>query len=135
MAWRITEDDLRATVDVDSTIRLEPFIAYANVLTDRVSAQDSEGLLSTAELFEIERCLAAHRYSRRDQGFAQKATDKASATFHGKTDMGLRSTPHGQDAISLDVTGYLGSIDKGRQAQLAWLGKSPSDQTDYVDRD
>jgi hypothetical protein len=135
MAWRITEDDLKAIVTVDSSIRLEPFVQAGNALADKVSSNDSDSLLSAALLFEIERYLAAHFYSHRDQLFQAKATDKASATFQGKTDMGLRSTQYGQAAISLDVTGYLGSLDKGARTQFVWLGKSPSDQTDYVDRD
>jgi len=93
-------------------------------------------VLTTALLLEIEKHLAAHFYALRDPQYQQKRTEKASATFQGKTDLGLDLTWWGQMAKTLDVSGCLAQLDKGiGTPQLVWLGLPPSEQTDYEDRD
>ena len=134
MAWRTTEPEVRGIVDTDSKISIEPVIRTANLLTDRVSSQDSGSILSDALLVEIETYLAAHFYSLRDQLFAEQETGDAQAVYVGRTAMGLRGTSYGQAAIDLDLTGTLASLGK-KKAGMAWLGFPPSEQTDYVDRD
>lgn len=136
MAWRVTNEEVRAIIDDVSSISLAPFIDFANALTDRVSAQDSSSVLSTAILKEIEKLLAAHSYCLRDPAYHEKKTGDASAVFYGKTEMGLDYTPYGQQAKMLDETGFLDSLNRQKhKVSLDWLGLPPSDQTDYVDRD
>lgn len=137
MAWRVTEDEVRAIVETEEDLSLYPFIESANAITDYVSSKDSNSVLTTALLKEIEKCLAAHFYSRRDLPYQQKKTGEASATFQGKTGMGFDSTFWGQDAKRLDVSGCLARLDKEPRptASAVWLGLPPSDQTDYEDRD
>ena len=135
MAWRLLESELRDIVRTESDVSVGPFIDTANTLTDYVSSQDSDSVLTAALLKQIELYLAAHFYSHRDQLFSEKKSMDASAVFQGETAMGLRSTQYGQAAVDLDVSGTLAKLGKGKKLAVTWLGKPPSEQTDYVDRD
>ena len=136
MAWRVTNEEVRAIIDDDSLISVTPFIDTATALTDRVAAQDSGGILSVAILKEIEKYLAAFFYSLRDPGFMEKKTGDASAVFDGQTGLGLDYNRYGQQAKMLDETGFLDTLSsKKHQVAIGWLGLPPSEQTDYVDRD
>ena len=134
---RIVDDDVRGYVrDYDPDISLTPFIAMANVLTNRVAEKDTGNLLNTDELFQIEKCLAGHFYRTRDHGMSQEATENASGKYTEKFEMGLQGTREGQDALLFDETGYLRRIGEGViTAKVTWLGKVPSAQIDSVDRD
>lgn len=136
-AYRVTPGDVGSYVrDYDSSIDLMLFIEMANVLTDRVAAKDTSGLLGTSELKQIERCLAGHFYRTRDHGLATEGNERAEGEYTDKFDLGLESTREGKDALLFDETGYLRRISKGTvQVTIQWLGKPPSDQVDYVDRD
>jgi len=133
---RVGEDDVRATVDSDITINIAPFIEAATVLMSRVQtcATDRNHTLTADEIRVITTYLAAHFYAIRDPQYASVRTERAAAKFQGKTAMGLKYTPWGQVAVDMDVSGCLKELD-GPKARLQWLGKAPSDQTDYVDRD
>lgn len=137
MAWRVTEADVRTMVETDSSIDLSVFIDMANVLTDKVSAKDTDGELSAAMLVRIELLLAAHYYSLRDQRYQSKNTGRAGGSFQGQAGKGLESTDYGSNAIALDVTGYLAQLTLTKRPKIGvtWLGRAPSEQTDYVDRD
>ena len=136
MAPRTHAQAVRATVKSDTDINVDGYIRTANALTDKVSSEDSEGLLNEALLFEIETYLAAHFYALRDLQYSEKKTGDASAVFQGRTGMMLESTLWGQQAIVLDLTGFLGSLSKGKSPlSFGWLGKPPSEQTVYKDRD
>jgi len=136
MTRRIQKSDLTGIIDHDTDINVEPFILAATALTDAVADHDDNGLLSDELLREIERCLAGHFYEKRDQAYSSKSTDGASGSFQGQWGKLLERTSWGQDALILDITGFLQSIQVGRQkASMDWLGKAPSDQTDFADRD
>jgi hypothetical protein len=133
---RTTDADVRAIIDDTSTISTTIPIRTANVMVNWIASTcDAAGVLNADQLTEIETWLAAHYYAIADPQYIAKATDGASATFQGQTGMRLSSTFWGQQAISLDVTGCLASRDKGSSVGLAWLGKPPSTQIDYEDRD
>jgi len=120
------------------SISLEPFIETASGVVDQLVnyGNDIGVTVSTALQELIERWLAAHYYAIADQLYSSKSTQGASATFQGQTGMGLDATLYGQQAKSLDITGYLRMIDKGiSRVSVLWLGKPPSEQIDYVDRD
>lgn len=116
---------------------LTPFIEAANLIVSRVAtcATRKEMTLSSDELEMIERWLAAHMYVQSDQTFASKSTSGASGSHHGQTGMGLENSKYGQTAKMLDPSGCLAALDKQQVAGAHWLGKPPSEQTPYVDRD
>ena len=137
MTWRTSESAVRSIIETDSALTVTPFIDQASVIVDDLVVNDVDSLLSVARLELIERNLAAHFYSRRDPQYQSKATAGASATFQGQTGMGYDSTYWGQDAKRLDLTGRLALMDKEPRAKatMVWLGKPPSTQLDYEDRD
>ena len=138
---RASEDDLRALVSSDPSLSVSIFIDTASSLIDKVESCDTANELSAKDLRLIETWLAAHFYAIRDQQYQAKTTEGASATFQGQTGMYLDSTQWGQQAITLDITQCLAKINAEakeggkRTASLEWLGKPPSEQIDYVDRD
>jgi len=133
---RATDADVRAILDDTSDISTSVPIRAANTLVDWLTNTcDNASLLTTAQLQEIETWLAAHFYAHADPQFAAKATGGASATFQGQTAMNLSSTQWGQTAMMLDVTGCLAARSKGGNVGMAWLGKPPSSQIDYDQRD
>jgi hypothetical protein len=137
MAWRTTPDKVEAIIrDVDEDIDLRPFITVANTLVDKVAAADTDGEHGSSDLAEIERWLAAHFYESKDNELQEEKTEEASGKRVGEYGMGLERTSYGQNALMLDTTGFLRKINKGvRRLKPQWLGKVPSNQTDYVDRD
>lgn len=135
MAWRTSEAAVRAIIETDKNLSIAPFIDTATAMTDYIVSQDADSQLNNALLEEIEKYLAAHFYRHRDAQAEQKTTEKASAVFQGKTAMYLEGSWWGQTAIALDVTGCLRGMSKGTRARIIWLGKPPSEQIDYADRD
>lgn len=136
MANRTTNQAVRDTIETDPDISVDPFIRTANTLTSKIAANDSQSLLNAADLFEIETYLAAYFYALRDAQYAEKKTGDASAIFQGKFGMGFDLNYWGQMAKRMDVTGFLASMDRGKvQVGVTWLGKPPSEQIPYRDRD
>ena len=135
--YRSSTEEIKAIIrDYDPDIDMNPFIRMANVLTDRVSAKDTGSLLNSAELAEIERWLAAHFYETRDHELATEKTENGSGEYTGEFGKGLERTRAGQNAMLFDETGYLRKISNGTViARAAWLGKPPSTQVNYADRD
>ncbi len=127
MANRVTATDVQRIVDSDPDINMVPFIAAANALTDKVSSNDTGGVLNAALLKEIERNLAAHFYSLRDPLYTSKTTGKSEGKWEPRSYL--------KAAQLLDITGYLISIQSNNRASMSWLGLAPSEQTDYLDRD
>ena len=116
---------------------LTPSIETAGNITDRVAVKAAElGVTHTSATLElIERWLAAHCYKSSDQAFAENETLTAKAVYQGKTGMGLEGTKYGQMAMLLDFSGALTAMNRQRIAKAVWLGRYPSDQTDYVDKE
>lgn len=124
--------------DTRNSPSLTPFIRGASLIVDRVAtcAIAKGKTLTAEELVEIETWLAAHAYAMSDQPYSEKKTEKAMGKFQGQTKMYLEATKYGQMAISLDPSGCLAAIASGRRrARVEWLGKVPSEQIDYVQRD
>jgi hypothetical protein len=133
MAKRVTQEEVRDIVPNSTEINMEPFIEVANAITDKVSSNDTNGVMNSALLKNLELWLAAHFYAIRDQQYSSKSTGASSGQFQGNTDMGLDHTSWGQQAKLLDLTGFLNKLGKG-VASGTWLGKPVSEQTDYEDR-
>lgn len=121
---------------------LGPFIEAAGAMVDDlVDCATAKSLtVTTARRELLERWLAAHFYSCTDRPYQSRSEEGASATFQGQTGKGLEASYYGQTAIRLDSTGCLAAAeaateDGGRPTvSFAWLGKNPTDQTDYLDR-
>ncbi len=132
MAWRVVESDVRAILpdDFPTSIKLKVFIDDANTLTNKVSANDSGGLLNAADLKGIERYLAAWLATDdKDERLptSEKQLD-ASATYEPASYL--------KKAQMLDVTGFLKSIEKGRLTPVVFhAGKPVSEQIPYWLRD
>ena len=128
---------LLSDYDTDTNPSLDVFISTANVITTRVNtcATARSITLSSDELELIERWLAAHFYVMNDQTFSSKSTQGASASFHGQTGMNLDASKYGQSAKIVDYSGCLTAIAERRTARAFWMGRPPSEQTAYTDRD
>lgn len=100
----------------------------ANVVTYR------ETTLSSSTLELIERWLAAWAYAMSDKTLSSTSKGGASGSFTGQWGMGLDSNNYGQMAIRIDYTRTLDAMDKGRIASTDWLGRMPSSQTPYSER-
>lgn len=141
---RASVDDVKAIIEYDDIDRpdLRPHIRAAENLVNWLeNTCDVDNVLTNGQLRDIETWLAAHFYNIRDQGYQTKSTQSASGTFQGQTAMHLQSSYWGQTAMLLDVTGCLAKLNKEmeeggkRKVKVKWLGKAPSSQTDYKDRD
>ena len=140
MAYRTSAEAVKGILadNYDTAIDLVPFIRTANILASQVAACATTrgSSLATAVLTEIETYLAAHFYGHGDQFYESRQTANARGTFRGQTAMSLDASLYGQTAKMLDTSGCLTALSKGsRKATSAWLGKPPSEQTAYVDRD
>ena len=140
---RVDADHVKAVLapgqdyDTANAPSLTRFIQMANLFTNRVNtcAANRGVTLTSDELTEIEGLMAAHFYQASDQGYASKNTEGAGATFHGQTGKRLEGTKYGQAAMTLDPSGCVAALGNGARAGAFWLGKAPSNQIDYVDRD
>lgn len=117
---------------------LDAFIDTANSLVTQLNSEcNSGGELDTARLELIERYLAAHFYAHADQQMQAKQTGDASATFKGKTDLGLNGTDYGQTALLLDTTGCLANWNQQlksgkKKIGVKWLGKVKTEQDEEL---
>lgn len=142
MARRTTPSDVQAVLqsDYDSSTSpdLDPYIRSANLMVDRVvTCATAKGItLTTDEKLWIETWLAAHLYACSDRPLDQKNTADSGGRFSGTTGMRLEATLYGQHAMALDYSGCLEALFQRRNRITArWLGRPPSEQTDYDDRD
>ncbi len=128
-------NDYDPAPEVGEPTDLQQYIDSAGVIVSRVATcAAAKGMaLTTEELELIERWLSAHCYVQMDQTYASHS-DGASASFHGQTGMHLESSRYGQMAMDIDYSGCLTAISKRQIARAAWLGKPPSEQTDYDQR-
>lgn len=147
MSQRTTVADVEAILisnkQYDGSTSLQPFLDTAVPLVDWLVTKDTDSLLSAAMLERIEAYLSAHFYGHADQFVQSKSTGRATGAFQGQTAMVLMATYYGQTACLLDVTGNLAARSKDAEqgkptdygVGVTWLGRPPSTQTDYVDRD
>jgi hypothetical protein len=137
MAWRTTEEEVQQLLlaEYNDGDDLNIFIKQANAVTSAIATADTDSLLSSTMLELIECNLTAHFYKLTDRQLQSENAGDASGQYAGEFGKGYESTSWGQMAIILDVTGYLKKQQKSTKASVLWLGKAPSDQTDYTDRD
>ena len=122
---------------------LTPYIATASMVIDQAKvvalnkgpafAIADTGVNGPAEL--LERWLSAHFYCMMDPNYKSKSTAGASATFQRPIDgTGFESTSYGQMAVAMDYSGALKNISAKQRATMTWLGKPPSQQVPYLQR-
>ena len=126
---RTTQSNVKSILGdhYDGKSAVQPFIDSAASLVNKISSNDTDGLLSSSDLELIERWLSAHFYAHMDQFFQSKNTGRAGGSFQGQTAMVFTSTLYGQTALALDVTGYLSKIQQQaqngpRKARVTWGG-------------
>jgi hypothetical protein len=122
--------------DTVNTPSLTPYIdTAASVIDDVVDCAARKGItMSDAKLELLERWMAAHFYCVMDKPYSSKSTSGASGSFHGQTAQGFSATLYGQQAMRIDTSGCLYAIDETRVAGGFWMGKRPTEQTNYRDR-
>ena len=108
---RVTEPEVEKILHNPDEVDVEPFITAANLV---VTQNLSGTILSTAELKEIERWLAAHLAGMRIRQEDSIKVGDASAKFTGTYGLGLDNTQYGQQVKVLDRTGILASLAQPR---------------------
>lgn len=139
MAYRTTEDDVRQVLgddyDTSRSLRFALRSAYAVVTRVATCAAAKNKTLSAEELALVEMWLAAHFYQVSDRQYASHATGGASGAYMGTSGLNLDGSTYGQAAKAVDYSGCLAGLDKRMTAGGDWLGRPPSEQTPYYQRD
>ena len=124
---RTDPNKVRDAIPVRSSYDLTSVIRTANVITNRVAANDTAGVLTSDDLTEIETYVAAHLYSLEDAQYIEKATEAASGVFIERDWLAV--------AKLIDVTGTLAAMAQGLGTiNITWLGKTQSEKIEWQDR-
>lgn len=108
-AVRVSIDDLKNILDTELTDeQLYAFINTAHVMVEEVLTSTA---LSSDLLTEIEMWLSAHYACIREQRASEESIGaEYRVKYQGTTDMGLKATTYGQQALALDYTGTLANL-------------------------
>lgn len=126
---RTTSDLVQGIIETETGKDLSPFIASANLLTTDVCGASgySDGFVgSKMEL--IERWLAAHFYTVYDNQLTATKAGTVAASFQTKTDLFLKNSMYGQQAMMLDTAGNLAAFENNAMkvrkyhVGIIWLG-------------
>ncbi len=116
MAIRTTSAEVLQIMDncTVSTTIIDSFITAASALIDKIFEYDIDDMPS-ALLEEMERWLTAHMIA----SSLQRTTDTerlgdAEVKYTGKWGENLGSTPYGQMVMTLDYSGRMKNLGKGR---------------------
>jgi hypothetical protein len=109
-------------------------IRVANSFVTRVNTcATAKGYsLTSDELTDLETAMAAHFYTKSDRVYQSKSTAGASGAFVLDPQ---NPEPYKSMAIEMDPSGCVSALLNRQRAAGFWLGRPPSEQTDYVDRD
>jgi len=137
MAIRTTDAAVKLLLgdnyDTDGAPSLAGLTSMASSVVDQVvacAAALTPAIVLTATVLErMEAALTAHYYGSSDQFYKSKKTEEAAAAFVVPR--------YDEMALALDSSGCLRGILDGGSTRVGgvWLGKRPSVQVDYVDRD
>lgn len=116
---RTDATEVKEVIDTSLTdAQVNAFINTANRFI--AEAELSGHGVASATLTEIEKYLAAHFLSLRDQRVASEAFPSGfRLSYQGKTGMGLDGTQYGQMAKALDSSGRLATFTSGLK-QARW---------------
>lgn len=125
------KDILLKDYDCINNPSLAGFIESASAVVTRVveCALRKGIIISSSEAELIERWYAAHMYVQSDASYKSRSTLRASGAFNKDWDSYLKV------AQTIDPSGCLENAMKNARVRAIWLGKRPSEQIDYVDRD
>jgi len=123
MTPRVSDTEVKRIIN--TSLNTTPFINTANVLIDKHLGSSS---LSDNLMREIELWMSAHFTAIRQQQAKQESIGKTSITYQGKTEMGLKATLYGQQALALDPTGLLDQIGR-KVAKFETIQSPTSDVT------
>lgn len=118
----------------DSSTKLDRYMRIASLVVDQVAtcATEKGHAQDAAVLKEMETWLAAHYYTKMDPVYTSRSTDGASGSFVRNKDT---PEPFLDAAMNLDFTGCLNAIINKKRASVGWMGRPPSEQTPYTERD
>lgn len=125
-------------VNYNGKTPLGRFIETATMMVDHVKtmAATKEITLTDSELEIIERWLSAHYYCVNDPLYTSRSTGGSSGSFQrGTSGDGMAGTEYGRNAIDLDYSNSLRNLNKQQRARAYWVGKPPSSQIPYSQRD
>lgn len=118
-------ENVLGSQNYDGETDLQQFIDSAYVLVANIPAYALSNMgitVTTAQLEVIERWLAAHLYCQNNPPPSSVSTGGINMGLQGQSTLNLRSSRWGQQAVMLDFSGYLNSIDNRAVARLVWLG-------------
>lgn len=113
------------------------FIQSASPVVDTVvsqAAQQFRVVPNTVQQELIERWLAAYFYCHADPLKSSKGTEGASASYVTSTTLDGEQERYKRGAIEQDPSGMLNALLNRKYAQSVWLGKRPSAQVPYDQR-
>ena len=113
MAARVTSEEVIEIMDtaLDESA-VDPYCDSANVFVNATLA--SQGLTETV-LKEIEKLIAAHMVAiTKERQSKEEGAGTAFIKYAGEWKQGLSMTSYGQMAITLDPSGTLENISKGK---------------------
>lgn len=135
---RTTDANVRAIIDVTTTLDLAVFISMANELTTEICAPAAIGYSAT-RLELIERSLAAHFATLKEMRVRREKAGSVSEEVDTHLNLGFNNTHHGQAAMRLDTNGGLAALDqatvKGRRRAIgvSYLGVEDVDEIKELD--
>ena len=119
MTIRVTHEEVQAIIVYDTTVitDITPYVTVASLLVDTCTSS----ALTDALKKEIERWLSAHFIAIADPRIKTEKADVVGATYQVKLGDGLRTTMYGQQACTLDVSGYLSGLSNPDTERLVSL--------------
>ena len=102
-------DIFHQDADLDNNTDLQPFIEVATAFVDDIETADAS--VSDDRLKTIEQLVAAHLACLRYPRLSRKEIGPMVETREGETGMGFDATSYGQQAVALDPTGALATVN------------------------
>lgn len=124
---RAIEADVAAIVKVREGDSLTPFLEAADeIITNYVAVTDPPPAAKNMAI--VCQWLAAHLYSQFRRRLASGSAGDVSETYEGQTGLYLEGTTYGQQAMLLDASGALSTLNAAAKAgrnktYVKWLGQ------------
>lgn len=124
-------DELGFNFDPSLGKELTRWIAKASLVIDRVvTCASRKGItLTSTEQAHMEASIAAHFYTKMDPLYSSRSTLSTSGSMTRTADDYLNMS------LAIDPSGCLAAHMKGQRAGATWMGRIPSEQVPYHQRD
>ena len=108
---RVTQAEVEAITDIDSSVDVSPFITTANTLIDSVLLDygHSDAMLTLIELW-----LSAHFAKILELHPAEERVGAVGTSYQWKLGLNFQVTMYGQQALMLDTSGILMALQEGK---------------------